>query len=162
MAPQHAVLAVLAVSSAVTAAGCSHNCTLMGCMSGASYGQHVELSNGPETLTVTACRNGACRYATVMPGAGGCEGCRTHCDVPDAHWNELACSIEEQFDGRWMFYVTRYGPTDQLVHGDVYLVRVESASEVLIDVEQAVVYRWSYPNGEDCGGACLFARIEGS
>lgn len=125
----------------------SDTCTEIGCSSAGVIRGDMPTPTG--SVTVEACRNGACRSLTTNP-----DGCQS---VPLLHVCFTPAAGTTRVD------VTLYhdGSSAALMDGDQYtlVVREDASDTALVDFSGSATYSDHWPNGAGCPPVCKAAEL---
>jgi hypothetical protein len=144
---------LLGLASALSTPGCSgESCTEVGCTSSGFISGSMTAPGG--TVTVEACRNGAC---TRLENTAA-EGCRSAGTAPQIQVCFTSASTGVEIG------VTVYEGVDApaLADGDVYTLDVtdDASGVALVDFTGTASYEDYRPNGAGCEPVCKNAELE--
>jgi hypothetical protein len=142
-----------AVSPSGTAVGVV--CIPVGCLSGAVYDGSLTVGNSdPQSLTITACRNGACPYTTLRFDP-------TQSRFVGRILGPLTVDISldtSPVPARLFVHIA--GRPELLIDGDLYELKVQNAAGAsLLALSAAVTYRRTRHSDPSCTADCISAIL---
>jgi hypothetical protein len=140
---------LLSTACAISALGCSSDsCTLIGCSSAGLIAGEMSAPSG--SVTLQACRNGACSKLEAVAAAGCHSSAQLYvCFAPAASGVRLDVTLYHD------------GHAPALADGDVYTLDVleDSSGTSLVDFTGTASYNEYRPNGEGCDPVCKSAEL---